>query len=52
MALKSIEAACKSCGHPFEAKPVKDWLGFQKVKCPECNHRGLYPLTNSYRKIY
>ena len=52
MAVKPIEAVCESCGHPFEAKPVKDWLGFQKVKCPECNHRGLYPLTNSYRKIY
>jgi DNA-directed RNA polymerase subunit RPC12/RpoP len=52
MARKPIKAICESCSQPFDAKPKKDWLGFHKVKCPHCSHRGLYPLIGGYRTIY
>lgn len=50
--MPEINAICSSCGEKFIGKPSKTFLGFQKMKCPSCKSKVLYPLTNGYRAIY
>jgi len=52
LALVEIDAICAKCRGAFRAKPTRSFLGFQKLTCPHCSHRVLYPLTSAYRTTY
>lgn len=52
MALKSIAAQCNKCKSSFTQGPKRSFLGFQKLICPTCNEKLVYPLTNGYRITY
>ena len=52
MALRELNAACNNCSGRFRAKPTRSFLGFQKLGCPQCGRKLLYPLTSGYRAIY
>jgi DNA-directed RNA polymerase subunit RPC12/RpoP len=52
MALEEIDARCSGCLHEFRTRPKRSFMGFQKLKCPSCGKKVLYPLTTGYRVIY
>jgi len=52
MALSQINAICTSCKHQFTSLPERSFLGFQKLNCPNCGEKVVYPLTNGYRTAY
>jgi hypothetical protein len=52
MPLKPINAQCPSCGAIFNAQPKRTFLGFQKLGCPNCKKKVVYPLTKGYRITY
>ncbi|MGH2396554.1 MAG: hypothetical protein ACRDFW_06110 [bacterium] len=52
MALAKIDAVCRECRGRFRAQPKRTFLGFQRLVCPHCSRRVLYPLTTGYRATY
>ena len=52
MPLGELNAVCNKCGARFRARPTRSFLGFQKLVCPKCVQKLLYPLTSGYRAIY
>lgn len=52
MALRELNAVCNNCGTRFCARPTRSFVGFQKLGCPQCVQKLLYPLTSGYRAIY
>ncbi len=54
MDLKPIDAFCTKCRTKFTylMKPKKSFLGFQKLYCPTCKSKVLYPLTKGFRITY
>ena len=43
---------CTKCHYIFEGKPKRTFLGYFKYHCPKCGKKFLYPLSDSYQKIY
>lgn len=52
MSLPAIDVICQNCSHSFTAVPKRSFLGFQKVACPSCGKKSIYPLTQGYRVTY
>lgn len=50
--MNSMHATCQSCRTSFAAEPKRTFLGFQKLTCPSCNAKVIYPLTRGYRITY
>ena len=47
-----IKATCNKCGIHFRDHPTLTFLGFQKLKCPNCSYATLLPLKPGYRITY
>lgn len=52
MALEQIHASCDHCGNRFVAMPTRTFLGFQRLICPKCSGKTIYPLTTGFRITY
>ena len=50
--MQLISATCRSCGTAFVAEPKRTFLGFQRLTCPTCKGKVVYPLTRGYRITY
>ena len=52
MALNPINVICTSCDYQFKDRPERSFLGFQKITCPSCQNKLIYPLTSGFRTTY
>ncbi len=52
MALSQIDAVCRECHARFRGRPKRTFLGFQRLPCPNCSRKVIYPLTSGYRTTY
>ena len=52
MALQAIHVQCTHCQHQFKETPERSFLGFQKLDCPHCHEKVIYPLTSGFRTTY
>ena len=52
MALQAIHVQCTLCQHQFKESPQRSFLGFQKMDCPHCHEKVIYPLTSGFRTTY
>jgi hypothetical protein len=52
---------CENCGQTIETKQKYQFielkskhtfLGFQKIICPKCNYKHIYPLGKGYKVLY
>ena len=50
--MDAIDATCQSCYARFNTSPKRTFLGFQKMRCPNCNAKVIYPLTYGCRVVY
>ena len=50
--MKPINATCQACDSNFTAEPKRTFLGFQRLQCPSCSAKVVYPLTKGYRVTY
>lgn len=52
MSLEQIKVGCDHCGSSFVATPTRTFLGFQRITCPNCRAKIIYPLTSGFRVTY
>ena len=47
-----VEASCNRCRTRFRGRPKLTFLGFQQLRCPNCQQEVLLPLRPGYRITY